>query len=143
MSLKDQITDQMKTAMKAREMDKLGALRFLLSEIKKAEIDNKGDLDDVAILAVVKRERKKVKDSIKQFVDAGRAELAENEQINLVVLEQFLPEEMGADEITKIVDEVIAGGADNFGAVMGQVMAKTKGQADGVLVKKLVEEKLG
>ena len=91
MSLKDQITDQMKTAMKAREMDKLGALRFLLSEIKKAEIDNKGDLDDVAILAVVKRERKKVKDSIKQFVDAGRAELAENEQINLVVLEQFLP----------------------------------------------------
>ena len=141
--LRQTIQDQMKQAMKDRDQVRLSALRFLWSEIKNAEIDAKVELDNSGVEAVVMREVKKRKDVIEQMKEAGREENVAEEQAQLDVLMEFMPEQMSREDVEKIVDEVITGGADNFGAAMGQVMAKVKGQADGKLVQELVKEKMG
>jgi len=141
--LKDTLTEEMKTAMKARAAERLGVIRMMLAAIKNAEID-KGELDDDATIAVLKSERKKMRDAIDQFKSAGRDELVAEETEKLKVMEEFLPEEMSREEIEKIVSQVITEAEDkNFGKIMGQAMAKTKGQADGNLVQEVVKEKLG
>ena len=138
--LRDDVMNQMKQAMKEKNAVRLSAIRYLWSEIKNAEIDSKVELDDEAIHAVVMKEVKKRKDGIAQLQEAGR-DVAE-EVAKLEVLEEFLPEMMSEDDIKKAIDEVVSSGADQFGAVMGQVMSKLKGKADGSLVQKLVKEKL-
>lgn len=139
--LKQKLTDDMKSAMKAREMTRLGTIRMMLAAIKNVEID-KGELDDEGVIAVLKSERKKMRDALEQFEAAGRSETVEEEKTKIAVVEAYLPEEMNREEIEKIVDEVIADGGDDFGKVMGKVMAKVRGQADGRMVQEIVKEKL-
>lgn len=139
--LKDTLTDEMKTAMRARDMQRLGVIRMMIAAIKNEEID-KGELSDEAAIAVIQSERKKMRDAVDQFKSAGRDDLVEEETAKLAVIEEFLPAEMSREEVEKVVDEVLASGANDFGKVMGQVMGRLKGQADGKLVQAVVKEKL-
>lgn len=142
-NLRDEIQTQMKQAMRDKDQVRLAAVRFLWSEIRNEEIDNKGDLTDEQVLNVIAREVKKRKDAIEQMQQVGREEMVTEEQAKLDILMEFMPEQMGREEIEKVVDELMKSGATEFGPLMGQVMAKLKGKADGKTVQEVVKEKLG
>lgn len=142
MSLKEEITQQMKNAMRAREMETLTTIRLLMSEIKNFEIDN-GEQDDAGVQKIVSRMIKQWKDAINDYKAGNRADLVEEAEKKLVVLEQFLPAQMSEDEVRKIVTEVIATVTEvKPGPVTGMVMKKVAGKADGALVAKIVKELL-
>ncbi|MCB2020484.1 MAG: GatB/YqeY domain-containing protein [Rhizobacter sp.] len=139
MSLKDRITDDMKAAMRAREADRLLAIRGLLAAIKQREVDERIELDDAAVTAIIDKLIKQRKDSIAQFEAGGRADLVAKERAELGVLEAYLPERMGADEIAREVAVIAAAlGAELARplapADMGRLMAAAKrhfaGKAD-------------
>lgn len=145
MSLKDIITDDMKTYMREKNQIALDTVRMLRSEIKNVEINNRpaGELDDEGVLKVIASAVKKRKDAATQYRDAGRPELADKEVLEITFLEKYMPAQMSADEVRAIVAEA-AEGVDvtdkkNFGAVMKKVMEKTKNKADGKLVNELVK----
>jgi uncharacterized protein YqeY len=143
--LREQVQDQMKQAMRDKDRVRLDALRYLWSEVRNAEIDAKVELDDQAIQAVVAREVKKRKEALRQAQGKQGDEMkawVEEEEAKLEVLVAFLPEQMSREEIEKVVDEVVASGASDFGAVMGRVMEKVKGKAEGKLVSEVVKGKL-
>lgn len=149
MNLQEKLTADLKDAMKSGETLKRDTLRLLDSAIKNSEIEKQKreeGLSDEEILEVIARAVKQRNDSIKQFIDGGRPELAEKEQLELDILKTYLPEQMGEDEIRAVVKEIIAsaGAADAFqmGKIMGQAMGKMKGKADGNVVKKIVGEEL-
>ena len=125
----------------SREAVKLETIRFMKSLIQNAEIDA-GELDDDAIVKLLMKDVKKRKDSIAQFTEAGRDEMAADEQEKVDIIQAYLPEMMSKEDIEKIVDEVVSAGATDFGAVMGQVMGKTQGKADGKVVAAVVKEKI-
>lgn len=141
MSITDQLQDDVKTAMKAGEKDKVQALRLIVSELQRAEKD--GNADEVAILQTA---RKKRLESAKAFRDGGRDESAEQEESEAALIEQYLPAQMPEDELREIVKSAIAdsGAASmaDMGKVMGAVMPKVKGQADGNRVQAAVKELL-
>ncbi len=139
--MRDKIYEQLKEAMKARDKPKLEGLRYLWSLIKGLEIDAKKELDDKAVEAVAKSEVKKRKEAL-ELMKKGGADLTE-EKAKLAAIEKFLPEEMGEEEVEAVVKEVLTGGEKDFGKVMGMVMSKTKGKADGKLVSELVRRELG
>lgn len=140
--LKQTITDNMKLAMKAREMEKLTVLRSMLSEIKNYEIDN-GDQGDEGVLKVVAKMVKQVRESIVEYEKGGRQDLVAEEKLKLAVLEEYLPKQMSDDELRKIVAEVIANTENKaMGPIVGQVMKKVAGVADGGRVSKMVQELL-
>ena len=151
MKLHQQIEAELKSALKSGEKEKTGVLRFLISAIKnhQIEIKAKGEeyLKDEEIIAVLRRQVKQRKDSISEYEKGGRADLAEKEKKELVILENYLPAGAGEEKIREIVKAKIAelGITDKsgFGKLMGAVMAELKGQADGDAVKKVVEEELG
>lgn len=134
MSLKDQITDDMKTAMRAKEADRLSTIRMLLAAIKQREVDERIVLDDAAIVGVVDKLIKQRKDSIAAFESAGRADLVAKESAELAVLQAYLPARLSADEVAAevaaIVAEVGAAGPGDMGKVMGVVKARLAGKAD-------------
>ena len=134
MSLKDQITEDMKTAMRARDSERLGTIRLLLAAIKQKEVDERIVVDDVAVVAIVDRLIKQRKDSIEAFQKAERKDLADKEAAEQLVLQAYLPARMSADEVTAavrtIVAELGASGAGDMGKVMGAVKAKLAGKAD-------------
>lgn len=146
MSLKKQIIADLTAAMKAKEADKLTVLRSIKTEIQKVEIAQRhGDaveLDDAGVLSVLTKAAKQRKDSIEQFEAANRQDLADKELFELGVIETYLPKQMNEEEITAIVKEVIAQtgakDASEMGKVMGALMPKVKGKADGGLVNKIV-----
>ncbi|HUQ85138.1 MAG TPA: GatB/YqeY domain-containing protein [Candidatus Limnocylindrales bacterium] len=147
---KEQLQGELKKAMLARDVVKTSSLRMLISAIGYYEIQKGGagyTATDEDILAVVQKEAKKIKDSIEQFTNAGRNELVEKEKGELAILQTYLPEEMGEEEIRKLVTEAISStGAStpaDMGKVMGALMPSTKGKADGSLVSKIVKEELG
>jgi len=147
--LLQQINDDIKQSMRNKDSETLSVLRMLVSAINnEAIVLKKKDegLNKEEELKILKREAKKRKDSIEQYNAGGREELAEKEKKELEILNKYLPEEMSEDEVRKIVEEVVAGMDEvlpsQFGQVMGQVMAKTKGQADGGVVSKVVKETL-
>ena len=143
MPLKQHILEQLKTAMRSKDEITLSTLRLLHAKIKDEEIAKRkrdAGLSDEEITAVIARQIKQRRDSIEQFTRGGRADLAEREQKELAVLQAFMPEQMSDEEIRAIAREVIAGGASGFGEVMGAVMQKVKGRAEGGVVKKIVEE---
>ncbi|MFA6047552.1 MAG: GatB/YqeY domain-containing protein [Parcubacteria group bacterium] len=149
MSIKQKISDDLKSAMKAGETEKRDVLRMLDSMVKNTEIEKKKreeGLTDEEVIEVVTRAVKQRKDSIAQYESGGRPELAEKEQKEIDILMAYMPEQMGEEEVRKIVKEVIsetgAQGAASIGKVMGPAMARLKGKADGTLVKKIVEEEL-
>ncbi len=136
----------MKSALKSGDKDKLSTIRMLISEIKKVQIDKQKELTDEEIIQVIQKYAKQRKESIKQYKEAGRNDLAEKEQKELDIVSKFLPEALSEDEIQKIVDDVIAetgaSSMKDMGKVMKIVMGKVKGRADGSVVSRIVKEKL-
>jgi uncharacterized protein len=134
MSLKDQITEDMKTAMRAKDSERLGTIRLLLSACKQKEVDERITLDDMAVIAIVDKLIKQRKDSISAFTQAARMDLADKEAAELKVLEAYLPVRLSADEVAvevrTIVAELSAKGPGDMGKVMGAVKAKLAGKAD-------------
>ena len=145
-SLKNQITEDMKSAMKAGEKDRLKVVRLILAAIKQVEVDQRIELDDSAVLAVLDKMVKQRRDSVEQFENGNREDLAAIERAEIEVLETYLPEQLSADELAAMVDEVIAAtGAESMrdmGKVMGQIKAKAAGRADMGVVSATVKERL-
>ena len=147
MSLKDRITEDMKAAMRAKDAQRLGAIRLLLAAIKQREVDERAELDDAAVVAVVEKLGKQRRDSIEQFSRAGRDDLAERERFELDVLAGYLPQQAGADEVAAAIDAVIAAtgaaGPKDMGKVMGAVKAKLAGRTDMAQVSAAIRRRLG
>lgn len=146
MSLKDQLLQDMKAAMKAKQTDRLGTIRQLRSAIKNKEIELRQDLDDDGVLGVIGTAVKQRREAAQMYSDNDRPELAAKEEVEMAVLQEYLPAQLSAAEVRDIVTEVIAAmGATSMkdmGKVMPQVMAKTKGSADGKMINQLVRELL-
>ncbi|MBE9077271.1 GatB/YqeY domain-containing protein [Romeria aff. gracilis LEGE 07310] len=150
MSLKDRISEEIKTAMKAKDKLRLETVRSVKKVIleKESEIRAKGQdqLSEAEELAVLTQLAKQRRDSIEQFTNAGRDDLAEKEAQELAILEEYLPAQLSDDEVAAVVDEIIAqvgaSGPRDMGKVMGPAMQRLKGQADGGKVQALVKEKL-
>jgi uncharacterized protein YqeY len=146
MSLKSQITEDMKSAMKAGEKDRLKVVRLIRAAIKQVEIDKRIELDDAAVLAVLDKMVKQRRDSVDQFEKGNREDLAAIERAEIAVLEDYLPEQLSADELAAMVDEVIAAtgaeGIRDMGKVMGQIKARAAGRADMGAVSTTVKERL-
>ena len=134
MSLKDQITEDMKTAMRAKAADRLSTIRMLLAAIKQREVDERIVLDDAAIVAIVDKTIKQRKDSIAAFQSAGRTDLVDKETAELAVLQAYLPARLSADEVTAEVATIVAAlgatGPGDMGKVMAAVKAQLAGKAD-------------
>ena len=134
MSLKVQITEDMKTAMRAKDSERLGTIRLLLAAIKQKEVDERVELDDAAVVAIVDKLIKQRKDSIDAFQKAERTDLADKEASELTVLQAYLPARLSAEEVMAevkaIVAELGATGPGDMGKVMGAVKAKLAGKAD-------------
>lgn len=146
MTLKDQLNQDMKTAMKAKEADRLSTIRQLRSAIKNKEIEQRSELDDDGVISVIGTLVKQRREAAQMYSDNGRPELAAKEEAELVVLQQYLPAQLSEAEISTLVAQIIAEvGATSIkdlGKVMPQVMAKTKGLADGKVVNQIVREQL-
>ena len=134
MSLKDQITDDMKTAMRAKDSERLGTIRMLMAAMKQKEVDERVVLDDVAIIAIVDKLIKQRKDSIAAFETADRQDLVDKEKAELEVLKVYLPQRMTAEEVTAAVQAIVADlgakGPGDMGKVMGAVKTQLAGKAD-------------
>ena len=145
-AIKAQITDQMKDAMRAKDKARLGTIRFMLAEIKRIEVDERIELDDARVLAVLDKMVKQRKDSIAQYEAAERPELADKEQQEMEVIKTFLPQPLSDDEVNEIIDAAIAATGASGMQAMGQVMAVIKpqlqGRADMGVVSKQVKAKL-
>jgi uncharacterized protein YqeY len=146
MTLKSQITEDMKTAMKAGDKDRLKVVRLILAAIKQIEIDQRIELDDAAVLQVLTKMVKQRRDSIEQFTDGGRDDLAAIEIAEIAVLDTYLPEPLSAEELDTLIEAAIASsGAQNIrdmGKVMGLVKASAQGRADMGAVGARVKERL-
>ncbi len=146
MSLKDQITDDMKAAMRAKDAPRLLTIRGLLAAMKQREVDERVELDDAAVIAIVDKLIKQRKDSIAQFTSAGRTDLVDKEAAELAVLEAYLPQRMSADEINAevatLVTELGATGPGDMGRVMGAAKTRLAGKADMALVSAAVKQAL-
>ena len=146
MSLKDQITEDMKVAMRAKDAPRLLTIRGLLAACKQREVDERIVLDDAAVIAIVDKLVKQRKDSIAQFTAGNRPDLVEKEAAELQVLEGYLPQRLSADDIAAqvaaIVAELGAAGPGDMGKVMGAVKAKLAGKADMGLVSAAVKKAL-
>ncbi len=146
MSLKDQITDDMKTAMRAKDAQRLGTIRLLLAEMKRKEVDERIELSDAHVLAIVEKMIKQRKDSITQFEAGGRQDLADTEKAELAVLAVYMPaalsDEEVAAEVKAAVAEAGATGPQDMGKVMAIVKARLAGRADMTSVSGLVKKAL-
>lgn len=139
--IRSQLTEMMKNAMRARDQLRLDTVRFVLSQVKNAEIDLKREMEDEEIITLLKKEVKNRKEAIEQFVQSGRQELVDEETDKLKVIEEFLPAEMSDEELKKVVQSVQSElESSEFGMVMKAVMAKIKGQADGRRVSEMVKQ---
>ncbi|WDS34788.1 GatB/YqeY domain-containing protein [Pseudoxanthomonas sp.] len=146
MSLKAQLTDDMKTAMKAGEKDRLGVIRLINAAIKQREVDERIELDDAAVLAVLEKMVKQRKDSVSQFEAANREDLAAIERAEIVFIDAYLPAKLDEAAINVAIDAAIAQTGASSPADMGKLMGVLKpqlaGQADMGLVSKLIKQKL-
>ena len=147
MSLKGKITDDMKSAMKAGEKDRLKAVRLILAAIKQIEVDTRSELDDTAVLSVLDKMVKQRRDSVEQFQKGGRDDLVNIELAEIAVIETYLPEQLSNEELDTLINEVIsATGAESIrdmGRVMGQIKSKAAGRADMGAVGAKVKARLG
>ncbi len=147
MALRERVDEDVKAAMKAREPERLGALRLLLAAVKQREVDERVRLDDAGVVAVVEKMIKQRKDSIAQYEKASRQDLADRERYEVGILETYLPQRLSEAEIEAAVAEALAAtGARSpadMGKVMGVVKPKLAGRADMARVSALVKAKLG
>ena len=146
MSLKQRINDDMKAAMRAKEADRLGTIRMLLAAMKQKEVDERVELDDTMVVAIVDKLIKQRKDAAQQYEAAARADLADKEKAEITVLEAYLPQRLSADEIAAaiqaIVTELGASGPGDMGKVMGAAKQRLAGQADMGQVSAAVKAEL-
>lgn len=146
MSLKDQITEDMKNAMRAKDSERLGAIRLLLAAAKQKEVDERVVLDDAAMIAIVDKLIKQRKDSVTAYTQAQRMDLADKESAEIKVLEAYLPQRLSAVEITAAVATIVASvgatGPADMGKVMGAVKSQLAGKADMALVSQAVKAAL-
>ena len=146
MSVFEKITTDYKDALKAGDKNKVSVLRMIKSSIKYKEIEKRAPLTDEEVQAVLMSSVKRSKESIEQFSKAGREDLANREKEEMLVVQEYLPTQLGEDEVKKMVQDVIAeegaSGPKDTGRVMKSVMARLKGQADGKLVSQIVKELL-
>ena len=146
MSLKQRLTDDMKAAMKAGDKQALGVIRLVNAAIKRKEVDERVELDDAAVLAVLEKEVKQRKDSVSQYEGAGREDLAQVERDEIVVIERYLPARLGEAEVLAAIDAAIAqtgaSGPADMGKLMGVLKPRLAGQADMGEVSRLVKQRL-
>lgn len=142
--LKDDIQKAMISALKGRRETDLKVLRFVISEIKYAEIARQKDLSDQEVQEVLAKELKKRKEAVEMFRKNNRPEMVEEEEKQIRIIETYLPKQMSDEELGKIIEETLASLEDktNTGKVIGAVMAKVKGKADGAKVSSVVKSKL-
>ena len=144
--LKDDIHAAMKAAMRAKDRARLQTIRLMQAEFKRIEVDERIELDDARVLAVLDKMVKQRRDSAQQYADAGRSELADQENYEIGVIQEFLPQQLSEAEIAALVDEAIAGceasGMQAMGPVMGQLKPKLQGRADMGQVSALVKQRL-
>ncbi len=147
MSLKARINEDMKNAMRAKEALRLSTLRLLLAAIKQREVDERIELDDAQVVAVIEKMLKQRKDSVTQYQAAGRQDLVDQESGEMVVLQGYMPEQMGEDEIRAVVAAAVAqsgaAGVKDMGKVMGLVKPQVAGKADMGQVSALIKQALG
>ncbi len=145
--LKITITDAMKDAMRAKDKERLGTVRLILSEIKKVEVDERIDPDDSRIISIMDKMVKQRRESIKQYTDGGRPELADKEQVEIEVIQEFLPQPLTDAEIDAIIADTIAstGAASmlDMGKVMGAIKGQLTGRADMGAVSQKIKAALG
>jgi uncharacterized protein len=146
MTLKERITEDMKSAMRAGEKDRLGVVRLILAAIKQREVDERITLDDAQVLSVLEKMGKQRKESIAQFESGGRADLVAKEQAELAIVQSYLPAQMTDAEVDALIAEAIAstGAASvkDMGKVMGVVKAKAAGRADMAVLGARIKQKL-
>ena len=145
MALKEQLMADLKEAMKAKDDIRKNTISFARAAVKQYEVDNREELDDEGIIKILAKQVKMRKDALADFEKAGRTDLIESYKAEIEILQRYLPEQLSEDKLREIVAEVaealgLEGGMQNMGKLMGPVMAKVKGVADGGMVKKLVEE---
>ncbi|MEW8027332.1 MAG: GatB/YqeY domain-containing protein [Candidatus Thiodiazotropha sp.] len=144
--LKEQILDDVKAAMKAKAKARLGTLRLITAAIKQREVDERTELDDTQVLAILEKMIKQRRDSIKQYESAGRQELAEQEKSEIAIIEAYMPAGLSDDEITAMIDNAIAesnaSGMQDMGKVMGLLKPRMQGRAEMGKVSGLVKQKL-
>lgn len=146
MSLKEQLTSDMKEAMKAHDKDRLAVIRMVRGAIRQQEIDGKKELNDDDVIAVISKEVKMRKDSIDEFSKGGRDDLVAKTQAEIEVLMPYLPQQLSEAEVKALVEEVVAATKaatpKDMGKVMGVLMPKVKGRADGKMVNTIVRSML-
>ena len=142
----ERVADQVKIAMKARDKQRLAALRLMMAEFKRVEVDERIELDDARVLAILDKMTKQRKDSQAQFEEAGRTDLAEKEAFELAIIREYMPEQLGEEEVADLVATVIsqigASGMQDMGKVMGILKPKVQGKADMSQVSALVKSRL-
>ena len=145
-TLKARIKDEMKVAMRAKAKQRLSTIRSIQAEIKRIEVDERIEIDDTRLLAVLDKMCKQRRDSIKQYSDAGRAELAEIEISEMAVIQEFLPAQLSDEELLSLISDAITStGAESMkdmGKVMGVLKPKVQGRADMGVVSKLIKDGL-
>ena len=146
MTLKQQISEDMKAALRAKETARLGAIRLLLAAIKQREVDGRTELSDGDIVAIIDKMNKQRRDSISQYEAAGRQDLADVEKFEMGVLQNYMPQQMDDSEISVFVAEAIAttaaAGPQDMGKVMGLLKSKLSGRADMAKVSALIKSQL-
>ena len=146
MTLKEQITEDMKSAMRAKEAERLGTIRLLLAAIKQREVDERISVDDAGIIAIIEKLIKQRKDSIEQFQKAGRTDLVDQETKELGILQAYMPAQLSAAEVQSAIQKVIAdlgaSGPQDMGKVIGALKAQLAGKADMGMVSGLVKAAL-
>lgn len=145
--MKEQLTAEMKTCMKAKDKERLQVVRSLLAAIKQVEIDNQTTVDDAGVLAILDKAMKQRRDSHQQFTDADRPDLAEQEAYEMSVIQDFMPQALTEDEINALIDDAMtktgANSMKDMGKVMGLLKPEMQGRADMGEVSKLIKAKLG
>ncbi|MBT8117434.1 MAG: GatB/YqeY domain-containing protein [Gammaproteobacteria bacterium] len=146
MSLKDRIQQDMKDAMRAKEKSRLGTIRLILAAIKQREVDERIELDDTQVIAVLDKMTKQRRESISQFEPAGRDDLVAQENAELEIIRPYLPEALGEDELNALIDAAMeatgASSIKDMGKVMGQLKPKIQGRADMGAVSALIKSRL-
>ena len=145
-SLKDSVKAAMKAAMRAKDKPRLGTIRLMQAEFKRIEVDERIEIDDARVIAVLDKMVKQRRDSAEQYTNAERQELADQELLEIAVIQEFMPQQLGEEEISELVDAAIAAsdasGMQAMGAVMGQLKPQLQGRADMGAVSQMVKAKL-
>lgn len=146
-ALKEKLTQAMKDAMRAKDQARLGVIRMALAALKQVEVDERIELDDARVLAILDKQIKQRQDAAKQYADAGRQELADIELAEIVVLRDFMPAQLSDEEIAQLIDEAVtatgASGMQDMGKVMGLLKPKLQGRADMGAVSAKIKARLG